>query len=187
VGQAGITESDVEDIEQDLRGALLAALPGFDPGKSKLSTFATRVIERRSVDILRHRMVELRAFNGPMRSLEDEIETDDGPQLLLEAVTRADNDRRFNCVPVDTDDARCLAMDLNDLVPLLPPDLRKLHEDLKTKSVTQIAAEQNVHRRSIDRRKARLRRWLERRSLQDYLKSTRALLARETNERNGDT
>jgi hypothetical protein len=129
----------------------------------------------------------MNAFNGPMRSLEEKVETDDGPALLLDTVTRADQDRRLNAPPRPVQVDLCMEIDLRDAAALLPDDLRELYGDLKTKPIHQIAAERGLHRRTIERRAARLRAWMNNWAIRNFLKSPAAFQTSETKERNRDS
>ena len=81
VGHAGFTTSDQDDIEQELRLDIFLRLPKYDPAKSKRTTFITRVIEHKTADLIRHHRAESRALNVEVRSLEEEVNTEEGKCL----------------------------------------------------------------------------------------------------------
>jgi len=186
VGQAGFTISDVEDIEQELRHDILLRLPKYNPARSKRTTFATRVIEHKCVDLIRHRRAEMRALNMDVQSLQDEVETDEGTVWLVAIVTRADQDRRLNCDVRMNEEAR-LRRDLAETSAQVPAELRSLCADLQTKTVCEIAAERGMTRFAVYRRLRRLRSWVEKLAAQEYLESTRTNRPSVTYERNRDS
>ncbi len=55
IGKYGFTESDGEDIEQDLTLPLLTGLAEEDASKSRLATCVRVVVDRRVVSIFRDR------------------------------------------------------------------------------------------------------------------------------------
>lgn len=184
VGQAGFTASDVDDIEQELRLELLTYLHRFDRSKGKRRTFINCLIKRKCADLLRRRFTEMRVFNGQMRSLEEQVDTDDGPAALLDTVTRADQERRLNAPPPPPLADLGLEIDVREAVTQMPADLRKLYEEVKAKSRRQIAAERGLSRRTIRRRVAKLRKWLEDWAIRNSLRIVVPLSASQTKERN---
>ncbi len=163
-------ESDREDLEQELRLAILTRLPQFDPGKAKLTTFVARVVENRVKDLLRHRQAEMRAVSREGRSLGDAVETNDGAEPFGNMLTDADRTRRFGQSPLSDEERACLLVDLSRVLDTLAGELRQLCEELKTRTVTQIAAERKVQRLTVYQRVWRIRKLFRRASLGDYLK-----------------
>ena len=84
----GFTTSDQDDIEQELRIDIFQRLPKYDPAKSKRATFITRVIEHKTADLIRHHRAESRALNVEVRSLKEEVQTEDGIVWLEALITR---------------------------------------------------------------------------------------------------
>jgi RNA polymerase sigma-70 factor (ECF subfamily) len=186
VGHAGFTASDQDDIEQELRLDILQRLPKYDPAKSKRATFITRVIEHKTADLIRHHRAESRALNVEVRSLEGEVATEEGIVWLGDLITREDMDRRLRCDARTIDEAG-LRLDLAEASARAPKDLQQLCEDLRTKSINEIADERKTTRFAVYRRLCRLRAWLEKRAIQEYLKSTRTCRRSATYERNRDS
>ncbi len=65
VGHNNFTESDRDDLEQDLALDLIERLPDFDPARAKRSTFIMRCVEHRIANLIRDRH---RARRDPRRA-----------------------------------------------------------------------------------------------------------------------
>lgn len=173
VGQAGITRSDIEDVEQELRMELLVYLPRFDPKKGKRTTLVARILKHKAVGLIRHRLAGTRAVASEQRSLDEEIRTPDGPLSLGDIVTDADRVRRLGNKTVSDQDRVCLEMDLAHIIATLPAELRVLCEEIKHKSFRQIARERGVGKNCVRRRVAKIRRHFRTFGLQEYLADQR--------------
>ncbi|WP_169853007.1 RNA polymerase sigma factor [Anaerohalosphaera lusitana] len=90
VGKCGIRKCDVEDIEQELFLHLLLRASEYKSSKSKLTTFAQRIIERKVKNILRDRSAGKRSTFDQARSLHEVIGSDDqGTEITLLATIPA--------------------------------------------------------------------------------------------------
>lgn len=161
--------SDLEDVEQELRLHLLLQLPKFDPGKAQRHTFAVRLIERKTADMVRTCRGATRSSGRGEYSLNVSISTADGPASLSETMSDTDRRRRLGRSSLPEEERICLQIDVADAVAALPGELRDLSEQLKTKSVSQIARECGVHRSTISRRVAKIRKRFCGLSLRDYV------------------
>lgn len=83
----GFSESDIADIEQDLRFGLWERLGNFDPERAKFTTFVRRVVEKKVAKILRDRVAEKRDFRRNGRSLSET--RDEGAQTVAQEPTTA--------------------------------------------------------------------------------------------------
>ena len=173
LGQAGITRADIEDIEQELRTELLVYLPRFDPRKGKRATLVARILEHKAASLLRHRLAGTRTVNGEQRSLSDEVQTPDGPVPLGDIITDADCARRLGRETVSDHDRASLKMDLASVIATLPEELRGLCEEMKWKSISQIARERGVDKNWVRRRVAKIRKHFSDFGLQEYLADKR--------------
>ena len=54
-GRGGFTESDQEDIEQEMMLDLLKRLPKYDPEKAQRNTFIARIVEHKVSSLIRER------------------------------------------------------------------------------------------------------------------------------------
>ena len=150
IGKAGLTASDLEDIEEDLVLDLLERLPRYDPAKSSEYTFALRVVEHRIARILARRSAAMRDWRTQMRSLSEPVLDDEGRQTQL-----------AETLPGPEGPAREALMDLADVLEQLPERLRALAKRLPETTIRQIAQELGVSRRTVHRWVGELRAHLE--------------------------
>jgi len=169
LGQAGITRSDIEDIEQELRLELLVYLPSFDPRKGKRATLVAKILGHKAAALLRHRLAGTRAVLSEQCSLSDEVQTPDGPVPLGDIITDSDGARRVGNKTVSDQDRVSLKMDVAHVIAALPEELRGLCEEIKHKSLRQIARERGVDKNWVRRRVAKIRRHFRTFGLQEYL------------------
>jgi RNA polymerase sigma-70 factor (ECF subfamily) len=146
-GTAGFTESDREDIEQELTLDFLKRLPHHDPARSTLEAFAAGVVDHKVASIIERRQAQKRDWRRVGPSLNDAVHAgDDGARELGDSIPAADGP--------DAD----LAIDLAEALAALPPELRDLCERLSRWTVTEVARQEGVSRRTIHRRMAEIRR-----------------------------
>ena len=139
IGKAGFVESDVEDIEQELRLDVWRRLSRFDPKRSKRETFITRLVEHKLASILEHRRAAVRDPYREACSLNKPV----GDAENVEIGDSIEDNRRTS---TDTSD---LVHDLACVLDHLPPKLRALAEELKTKTPSEIARERGVPRGTL--------------------------------------
>jgi len=143
VGKAGFVEADVPDVEQELRLDIWRRLSKFDPKRSKRETFITRLIEHKLASILEHRRAAMRDPHCEGCSLNDPV----GDAGNLEIGDGIEDDRRRPKRPAtETSD---LLHDLACVLDHLPPRLRALAEELKTRTPSEIARKRGVPRGTL--------------------------------------
>jgi len=171
VGKAGYTKDDVEDIEQDLIRDLLERLPKFDPARATLNTFADRVIGSRVCNLLRHRQTEMRDCRREAFSLNDEIETEDGPMQLHETVSQDEVDLRTDRYTRPAAERDHLNFDLKAVIVSLPPELQEVAEMLRSHSVAEVVRALGIPRRTFrEKHLAQLREVFAASRMDDYLR-----------------
>lgn len=171
VGKAGYTETDVEDIQQDLTLDLLERLGKFDPAKAKYSTFVTRLVERKISKLLRARLAAMRDHRREVCSVNDEIDVgEDQPVQRVAAISQDDNDLRTGKYNRPAEERADLALDLRMVLDDLPVKLREVAQMLMSNSITEVARELGMPRSTFyDTRLKPLREALAERGLGDYL------------------
>ena len=171
VGKAGYTQSDVEDIEQDLILDLLERLPKFDAAKAKYSTFVTRLVERKISNLLRDRLAEMRDHRREVCSLNDEIDIgDDEPVQRSATISQDEYDLRTGKYNRPAEERADLALDVTMLLEDLPAELRAVAEKLMTNTITEVAQQLGMPRSTFyDTYVAPLRAAFGERGLGDYL------------------
>lgn len=114
----GFNRSDLEDIEQNLRLDLLKRLPKYNASKAKPTTFASLVVKREIITIVRHRFAEKRTPLREEYSLDEEVIDRDG-----RLVARHQTTPEAAC---DWQDRVDLKHDLAELRERLPSDDHRL-------------------------------------------------------------
>jgi DNA-directed RNA polymerase specialized sigma24 family protein len=118
IRQIGFSESDLEDIQQELICAALDHLPLFDPQIGKKTTFITGIIAKKAAQIFRNRTREKRHPSLEAFSLNEpppDAEDDDCCYGDTVADSR-DNGWRL----------RMLIIDVREAASSLSPELQKL-------------------------------------------------------------
>ena len=171
VGQAGYTEDDVEDIEQDLTLDLLERLPKFDPAKATFNTFVAQVVARKCCNLVRYRQAEMRDHRREECSLNDEIDDGEGGQVEhVATISQDEHDLRIGKYNRPAEERTDLQLDIAAALDDLPADLRQVAEMLPTMSIAQVARELGIpYSTFYDSHLARLRKAFEKRGLGDYL------------------
>lgn len=123
---------DIEDIEQDLLIEIYSSISKFDKAKSSLNTFINNVIKRRSNNLISKELCIKR--NGKTISLDQE---DNNGQSIIDYLT--DNHSFEDSV------------DINRIINQLPQSLKKLCEQLKLFTITEVSQMSNRSRASIYR------------------------------------
>jgi RNA polymerase sigma-70 factor (ECF subfamily) len=168
VGKAGLTNSDVEDLEQELTLELLKRLPGFDPARAALNTFVTVVIRAHAKKILEQRSCKMRDCGREAFSLNED--THDGRERWVERgdfVSREEDDRRLGAR--SERDRRDMVLDVNAVLSRLPEDVRKLCELVKTVTVSEAARRLGMPESTASKRLRDLRERFRKAGLDDYL------------------
>lgn len=150
VGKAGYTQSDIEDIEQDLIMDLLERLPKFDPAKATYNTFVARMVERKISNLLRDRQAEMRDQRRNVCSLNEDIDTGEGkPVQRVTTISQDDHDIRTGKCGRSAKERAHLQVDLETVLADLSPELCQAAVLLQTTSVFQAAREMGVPRRTF--------------------------------------
>ena len=152
VGNAGYTEDDVEELEQEMRLDLLKRLPKFNPKRATYNTFVTRLIERKICNLIRHRTQKVRDYRCEECSLNDTVETDDSKNKKvkrMETITQDEHDLRSGKYRRPAAERLDLRLDISLILSKLPPKLQELAELLKTMSITEAARELGISRTTL--------------------------------------
>jgi len=160
VGKGGFTESDVDDIEQELRLDLLKRFPDYDAARGSWEGFISGVLDHRIGSLVASRMAEKRDWRRVAFSLNEMIPDGEGEEV-----------ERVATMPADEPEAniRALAFDLAKALADLPPKLRRLCKNLQDTNITEIAREEGVSRKTVYGWIKKIRERLEDRGLHHYL------------------
>jgi len=146
----GFTSSDMEDIEQDLRTALLEAYPTYDRNRATYATFVATVVRNAISSMIRHRTQACRDYRKEEYSLQEKVQ--DGEGKAIERGQQLDGDqcairRGLRCRT--RQDQAALKMDVDAVVAGLPNDLRKVADLLKVYPVAEAARRLHVPRSTL--------------------------------------
>lgn len=168
VGKTGLIKSDTDDLVQDIWLDVAQRLPGFDPSRSQLRTFVTRLVDHKLSNILRDRRAQRRdshrchSLNAPLGAGQEV----DGATLLASDI----HGRRTGCTCRTAEEQAYLANDVAGVLDKMPKNLQELCGRLKQgKSQSEIARELRVPRTTLQELIYRIRRRFEDANLRDYL------------------
>jgi len=170
IGSAGFTESDREDLEQEMMLDLLRRLPKYDSGRAQRNTFIARVVEHRIATIIEERVAGKRDWRLCTASMNDRFDLGEGGSIeRLEVYDMDEYLRQTGRLSRSSSERLHLLIDLGLAIASLPPELRNLCERLKTESVTEISRDTGVPRGTLYDRIKELRNLFEDKGLRDYL------------------
>ena len=152
IGQFGLTESDVDDLSQDLRLDLVRRLPKHQPGRAKRRTFASRLIANKVRTIIEERTAKKRDFRKVAYSLDEEINDGGG------GVTTKGNLFRSDGRGTAEDKLLELRIDLHAILSPLPDQHQAICAGLlEGRLVTEIARGLKLSRSTIYSRLGEIR------------------------------
>jgi DNA-directed RNA polymerase specialized sigma24 family protein len=164
IGKSGFTKSDLPDIEQEL---MLAALKGLKSrGKSVESemAFARGIVTNQLNLLFRKQSRKMRKWQRHRLSLNVTIELDSGdPDELISLVDTDYLLRNNSCFIPDPYRDIDLAGNIKAVIETLPENFRELCEELKQKSVRELAREKKTSVKLTRREIAQVRKELKKR------------------------
>jgi len=170
IGRYGFTSEDQRDLEQDLTLDLLGHLPGYDPGRAKLSTFVKMVVDQRIAALIDAQKAAKRNYTLRIHSLDERIYDDDGEWIPRIETIATDVWFRARGEPGYTIEEHIqLCIDLRRVEARLAPDERQLFAWLWAKPIVDISREMGIPRTTLYDRIEKLRIILERLGMRDYL------------------
>jgi RNA polymerase sigma factor (sigma-70 family) len=147
-----------DDVLRDLTLILAKRLGQFDPERSQLRTFVSRVLDSAAITLLRARQREKRSGDHGMASIERlrESQTTD-PVTGSAAVGEADAARHLGREVRSPIEDFHLSDSIREIVAALPPDLADLCRALQEDSAVSTARGLGISRRQLRNRIAELR------------------------------
>jgi len=170
VGRVGFTESDRQDLEQEMFFDLLRRLPKFKPERAQRNTFIARVVEHKVATIIEAQKAGMRDYRLCPCSLNDRFENEEGGSVeRIDTINQDDYLQRTGNLSRPISDLRGLSIDVRSAVEKLPPELRDLCKRLQVESVTEISRDTGIPRGTIYESINKLRTLFEDAGLKDYL------------------
>ena len=169
VNRNGFTDSDREDIEQELTLKLLKKSGAFDSSQAHWNVFVTMIIERGTASLVRDKQAQKRDHRR-VCSLNVVIAKKDKKMIELgDIIGSHEQDARLGRKQRSDFDQAQLLQDMNEVLSNLPPELRELAEVMKTDSIAEISRDTGVPRTSLNYRVRQLRQRFEEAGLAEYL------------------
>ena len=170
VGRVGLTDSDREDLEQEMILDLLQRLPKYNPDRAQRNTFIARVVEHKIATIIEARKAGLRDYRLCNCSLNEHLEDEEcGSVERMETIDQEDYLRLTGKLSRSTAELRDLSIDVRQAIEKLLPELRELCRRLGIDTVTELSRDTGVPRGTIYESLKKLRANLEAAGLKDYL------------------
>lgn len=159
---------DFEDIQQELMVAYLLAWPSFNPNKGDRRSFIKATVNNAARNLVVAAESQKRWMGLTLASLSAEIsEQDDG---LILADTISSDDGLWDNAYLGYDQLSAdLRHDLDRAISRLPADLAKICLLLKTRTITEIAAETGIPRTTIQDAVKKLKKIMGKAGLKIYL------------------
>ena len=149
-GWSAMTPDDQEDFRQELLVHMLQRLPEFDPQRGTAKTFISRAVDNKIRNILEHRRTQKHRIDNFALSLNENVGT--SPDSSMERIDTLDSDEHLlqsGFISRSGLETHELGMQVDEVLTRLPGYLRRLCEQLKTQTVTQISQETGVPRHII--------------------------------------
>lgn len=157
----GFSVSDRPDVEQELRLHLIAQAAKFDPSVGPWETFASFILDKRCISLLRYQTATKRSPGRRECSLNDPVLDGDG-----RTVDRHQMTAEAASVPQRL---RELERDVADVLDRLPEIHRVIALGLGTGTINSVARDLDIPRSAVYRHMAELREAFEDAGLRDYL------------------
>jgi DNA-directed RNA polymerase specialized sigma24 family protein len=146
IGKAKFRKCDLDDIEAELIGDLLARLSRFDPSRGNREVFVVMVVKNKSAEMIRTRLAPGRDVRRCTVSLNDVAK---GENRGTEEISAGFDSKGYIALgghapgdPGSTD----LAIDMERLLDALPPDLRRTCEELMKTNPSEAARSLGIGR-----------------------------------------
>lgn len=147
--RADFSESDLEDLHQELWLYLVKVARLFNPHRACLETFIARAVDSCVAMILRDRQREKRRAGFDASSLEDSAGGAEERGPLSRHLVPTDQSRRTGNVPVDPIERLEVVEAVAVALARLSPRVRAIAERLMHKSPTAVAKEMGISRRQV--------------------------------------
>ena len=159
---------DFEDLQQELMIAYLHAWPSFDPSKGDRRSFIKAVINNAAQNLVENTEAQKRWTGITLTSLAAAVSDQDDSLTLADMISN--DDGLWDSVYLGYDQLSAdLRHDLDRAISQLPPDLARICLLLKTRTITEIAAETGIPRTTIQDVVKKLRKIMEKAGLRIYL------------------
>lgn len=159
---------DFEDLQQELMIAYLHAWPNFNPDKGDRRSFIKAAVNNAARNLVVAAEAQKRWTGIKLWSLTETTSEDDDALTLADTISS--NDGLWDNAYLGYDHLSAdLRHDLDRAIAQLPPDLVRICLLLKTRTITEIAAETGIPRRTIRDAVEKLKKIMGKAGLKIYL------------------
>jgi RNA polymerase sigma-70 factor (ECF subfamily) len=152
IRRPGFSQSDQEDVEQDLVLHLLSQSKHYDPARGSLNTFVARVVNSAVAMMVRERKRRKRGIAGgvTIQSLAVIVEQPDEPPTPLATLISADDlKRRTGGNSLDGAELYELVSSVTSAIESLPPELQRICCSLVNRTRSDTVRELGLSRRTF--------------------------------------
>jgi RNA polymerase sigma-70 factor (ECF subfamily) len=149
VGKYGFSDSDRDDIEQDIYVHVLQRWSSYDPAEGHHHKFVTAVVERFMANFVRDRCA-IKRRDDAVGSLQSPVAETGNGITVDQAVSNNALDGRLGRRRRTSDELAGLRIDIDALIRDLPPQWREVLELRKSLTVTEISERLNIPRTTIN-------------------------------------
>lgn len=176
VGRYRLTESDRDDLKQQIAMEVVRRRAKFDGGRAQENTFLARLARNALADLIAARKASNRDYRREDGSLDAWQQDASGDwELRGETITEDDADRRLGRPGMPREELRDLAIDLADAASRLSPRLREIFEHYAVLgSAREVAKATGLHHSSVYDALKQVKQHFEVAGLDVYLSSRRA-------------
>ena len=176
VGRYRLTESDRDDLEQQIAMEVVRRRAKFDPGRVQEKTFLAWLAKHARADIIAARKAGNRDYRREEGSLDQWVQDDSGGwELRGETITEDDAGRRVGRPGMSREEQHDLRSDLRDAAAALPDRLREIFEHYTVLgSAREVAKATGLHHSSVCDSLKQIKQHLETAGLEVYLSKPRA-------------
>ena len=158
VGKAGLTLTDLPDLEHELSLQVLRRMSAFNPDRGNWAAFVTVVVTSWGSSLLRARYAAKRDHRRT-RPLPVPTEPDErGRTGSEETPSQRGHDARLGRQSLDEQEQLELRLDVQAALDRLPPDLRPLADRLQHITIAELAREMGLPRTTLYELIERIRR-----------------------------
>jgi RNA polymerase sigma-70 factor (ECF subfamily) len=176
IGQWWFTQSDLDDIMQQLRVEVWRRLPKFNPGRGDFERFIYHLVRKATARIVESQIAAKRLAHHRTLSADSLVKGKDSQLIRAGNLMDADEtNRRLGTAPRHFTDQSDLKADVRDFLGRLPADLHGLCKRLMDgQDPTEIHRLTGMSRGSIYDRREKLRQLMEQAGLKEFVQPSGA-------------
>lgn len=151
------TESDFDDLQQEFTIAVLNNLNHYNPKKSSLKTFISKIIDNKATDLIRYKRLKYKS----------EFDSNTDLELMMDSISETD-DLLGEGSNLNIIEQLEMSFDIGLMCNLLPDHLADLCKLLQTMSINEIVRTTGVSRSTIHRYLRKIKTILTEHDFDDY-------------------